>query len=163
MTDLNETYLKGNEDLALFLGGKIRPSWTNSKGISVNYWETDNENDIEIIRKYRKLHKLADIGNFPTQGILTDNLNFHCDYNCLIPIVEKIESIYDKFHGHFVVYIHSNNCSIQGSNLKTNSEDFHPAYFSESTCETKLQSIWEQCVLFARWYKENLKIKNNDN
>lgn len=76
------------------------------------------------------------------------------DWNNLMPVVERIESIYDDFHGYFGVYISSNCCTIQGTKLRTTSEDFHPAYFAEHYGKTKLGATKSAVVEFIKWHNE---------
>lgn len=145
------TIEEGNIIIAEFLGGEVKKAW--SVGNSITYAWYGNE----IVREHRKLHGLGDLGDFKNQCLLIKDLKFHSDWNCLMSVVEKIESIYDEFHGYFGVSIYSNNCCIQGTRLRTNPENFHPAYFTESTLSTKIQSVWEQVVYFIMWWNENLK------
>ena len=77
-------------------------------------------------------------------------------WHMLIQVVEKIESIWDDFHGYFGVYISSNSCTIQGTKLRTG-DNPHYAYFADWTLNTKLESTYEACVSFIQWYNENLK------
>ena len=69
----------------------------------------------------------------------------------LMPVVEKIESIKDDYHGRFGVYINSNNCHIQSTKfrlIETN-QDY---YFADYTLETKLLSTYQAIIKFIEWY-----------
>lgn len=80
-------------------------------------------------------------------------------WDFLMPVVEKIESLYDEFHGHFGVHIYSNVCTIQGTKLRTDPENYHPAYLSDTNAmfETKLLSTWYNVLQFIKWYNEQKK------
>lgn len=67
-----------------------------------------------------------------------ENLKFHSDWNWLMEVVEKIESL------GYLVEIRENVCFI-----KTSEQD----YFSELE-ETKLQAVYRACVKFIKWYNE---------
>lgn len=84
----------------------------------------------------------------------TNKLSFHYDWNMIMKVINNIEKTYDNFHGYFAVYISSNNCTIQGTKLRTTPENFHPAYFSEITLDSKLESTIYCIYLFLKWYNE---------
>ena len=75
-----------------------------------------------------------------------------------MPVVEKIEKINDKFHGYFGVHVSSNSCTIQGTKLRTDAENFYPAYFSQHYGETKIEATWLAVVQFIQWYTNYLKM-----
>jgi len=98
------------------------------------------------------------------KGVL-QNMLFHYSWDWLIPVVGKIESIYDKHHGHFGVHISSNTCSIQGTNLWKSLEmevdnnesitrPYGYVYCSDSNVifDTKIESTWYNVVEFIKWY-----------
>lgn len=80
-------------------------------------------------------------------------------WELLMPVVEKIESIYDDFHGYFGVHIYSNSCSIQGTKLRTDPENFHPAYMSDPNAilDTKIASTWYNIVEWIKWFNTQKK------
>lgn len=82
-----------------------------------------------------------------------DDLKYNTSWDALMPVVEKIESIYDHFHGYFAVYISSNSCCIQGTKLRTTPGNEHYAYFNEVVHETKLLSTFYAVYSFIEWYK----------
>jgi hypothetical protein len=65
-----------------------------------------------------------------------DNLKFHSDWNWLMQVVEKIESL------GVVVEIRENVCYIE-----TTPTD----YYSELE-DTKIQATYNACVDFVKWY-----------
>lgn len=81
--------------------------------------------------------------------------DYNEDYNTLMEVVEKIESIYSDFHGYFTVYISGNSCTIQGSKLDTRPENSVYAYFNDSYAKTKIEAIYIACVRFIKWYNIN--------
>jgi hypothetical protein len=84
--------------------------------------------------------------------------SYHHDWNKLMPVVEKIESIVDSHHGYFGVYISSNNCTIQATNFRPENPMANPPhYFSDWTLETKINSTWQAVVQFIKWYNQHPK------
>lgn len=86
-----------------------------------------------------------------------DDLKFHSDWNWIMKVVEAIEKIHDEFHGYFGVHIISNSCTIQGTNLRTNPENYHPAYYNEVVDETKDKAVTKAINQFLIWYENNFK------
>lgn len=87
------------------------------------------------------------------------------DWDYLMPVVEKIESIHDEQHGYFSVHISSNSCSIQGTNLWKaieNLEGYGYVYCSDTNAifSTKIESTWYNVVDFIKWYNQNINLKN---
>jgi hypothetical protein len=78
-----------------------------------------------------------------------DTLRFDVDWNWLMPVVEKIESIVFDDNNSFNVTIGSTNyCVIQDSNGDT--------YDSvEGYGETKLLTVYKAVVGFIKWYNNN--------
>ena len=126
--------IEGNKILAEFVGMKA----TNIS----NHFETTGD---EFLERFQ-------VGCVPY-----DEANFYYSWHWLIPIVEKIESIYDEYHGYFGVHIYSNSCTIQGTKLRTHPENPHYAYFVDHYRDTKLQATWIACVEFIKWYTDYLK------
>jgi hypothetical protein len=79
---------------------------------------------------------------------------FERSWGWLMPVVEKIESIYDDFHGYFGVHISSNSCCIQGTNLRTDPGHEHYAYFNEVVYETKILATHYAVYQFIEWYNK---------
>jgi hypothetical protein len=84
-----------------------------------------------------------------------NSLKFNSSWDWLMIVVEKIESIKDEHHGYFGVYINSNSCSIQGTNLKTDVKQIPPIYYSNFVLNNKLQATYQAVVEFVKWYNEN--------
>ena len=97
------------------------------------------------------------------EELLTSDLLYHSSWDWLMPIVEKIESIYSDHHGYFGVYINSNSCSIYGTNLHLVIEpdsNYGDVYLSDPNAifNSKIESTWYNIVEFIKWYnKEETK------
>lgn len=78
----------------------------------------------------------------------------------LMPVVEKIESIYDDHHGYFGVHISSNECTIQGTYLRLflDNSDYGRVYMSDPNAilSTKIKTTYYNVVQFIKWYSNKL-------
>jgi hypothetical protein len=84
-------------------------------------------------------------------------LQYHTSWDWLMPVVEKIESIHNKHDGYYAVYIGSNSCTIQGTELHRALKDiegYGAVYFDNVTNGTKIESTWQAVIHFIQWYKE---------
>lgn len=82
----------------------------------------------------------------------SDNqLMFHRSWDWLMLVVDKIESTHDDFHGFFGVYISANSCTIQGTNLRLDSENPHYAYFNEVIASTKIEATFNAILSWIKW------------
>lgn len=117
------------------------------------------DSNIKLIATFMDMEEVADNmwQNMITgQFVLLEEYRPHEDWNELMAVVEKIESMHDEFHGYFGVHIHSNCCSIQGSKLRTDPENFHPAYMSDPNAilETKKLSAFYNISEFIKWHNQ---------
>jgi hypothetical protein len=81
--------------------------------------------------------------------------HYNNSWEWLMPVVEKIESIKDDHHGYFGVYISSNSCTIQGTNLRLDEPMAElPIYFNSITLNTKFESTFKMVVNFIKWYNK---------
>jgi hypothetical protein len=71
-------------------------------------------------------------------GFLYEEMTYHSDWNNLIPVVEKIESISDS--ESFEVDIFGNCCDIGGR--------------IESVKDTKIGAVVDAVIQFIEWYNE---------
>jgi len=78
----------------------------------------------------------------------------HKDWNLLMKVVERIESIHHNDHGYFGVYIHSNACTIQGTKFRSDKMPEIPVYYSDITLTSKIESTWHACFQFIEWYNK---------
>lgn len=108
---------ENNKLLAEFLGYKVI---SEIDFLSYNYKDLDFSN----------LHIL-------------EELNFHTDWNMLIKVVEKIESL------EYRVYIEGASCTIV--HIEENFDIYNQEYK-----ETKIQAVYEACLQLCQRVKENL-------
>lgn len=84
------------------------------------------------------------------------SLKYHNDWNWLMKVVEKIESLKTPYNGFswgiipFAVVINSNSVYIQVDAGK--SEDI---IFPDRHCKNKIEMVYNTCVEFIKWYNEN--------
>jgi hypothetical protein len=118
-----------------------------------------------LIADYINLYKKSTFGGYRYvyeifNNKYTTRLFFHCSMDWLLPVINKIESTYDEFHGYFGVHICSNCCTIQGTNLRTNPDNPHYAYFNETYGDDKIQATYLGVVSFIKWWNEYNKENN---
>ena len=85
-------------------------------------------------------------------------IDFDNDWDLLMQVVDKVESLDGGHHGRFVVYISSNTCSIQGTNLHKCLEpnsNYPSVYMSDPNAifPTKIESTWYNLIKFVQWYE----------
>ena len=81
--------------------------------------------------------------------------NYHFDWNWLIKVVEKIESIKDPYHGRFGVYISSNSCTIQSTNFRPDKPIPNPPhYYDNVVLNNKIDSVYNAVVRFINFYNK---------
>lgn len=88
-------------------------------------------------------------------------LPFSRDWNYLMKIIDKIESIRHPEYGWFMVSVQSNVCHIHSQHLTRAmgyGEDV-AAYMSDPNAvfPTKIESVWYNCAQFVKFYNEILK------
>ena len=114
----------------------------------------------ELLRKFLEIDYDINFNITTSLGISFDN-----DWQLLMKVVEKIESIQDDHHGYFQVHISGNSCTIQGSNLwkaiEPNSK-YGWVYLSDPNAifETKRESTWYNVIKFIQWYETDYKKDN---
>lgn len=89
----------------------------------------------------------------------------HSFYNeswgAIMPIVDKIETLYSNQHGFIGVHIHSNVCNIEGTHLHLSikNPEYGYVYMSDPNAvfNTKLESTYYNIVKFIEWYNLNKK------
>ena len=142
----NEEIEVGNRLIAEFMGYKlVTPDMrSNPSEWKLSYWENPEFKG-------------------SSKGVLCSEkgLSYHCSWNWLMKVVEKIESLKDTHHGYFGVHISSNSCSIQGTNLWMALKDssYGYVYMSDPNAifSTKLESTWYNVVKFIKWYNDNIQ------
>lgn len=85
--------------------------------------------------------------DFNLENEFNEDLLFHSDWNWLMEVVEKIESISFEEDNFINVTIGCGfDCTIQ---------DAHGKLFELSTCEhTKIKTVYNACVYFIEWHNE---------
>jgi len=69
------------------------------------------------------------------------------DWNYLMKVVEKIESLQNQKFGKFKVIIQDDGCTIQATN-RTKENTYSKSYYSES----KINSVIKSIELFIEWF-----------
>jgi len=77
---------------------------------------------------------------YDVNGVIT-NLRYNFSWDWLMPVVEKIENLYD---GDVLVEISDESCYI----------GLHKDYEKYCTIETKIQATWEAVIEFIKWYNK---------
>lgn len=78
-------------------------------------------------------------------------LNYHLSWDWLMPIVEKIESLFD---GNIAVEISGECCQIEIGTQYAMAFDIHlPETFFERT-ESKINSVYLSVLRFIQWYNQ---------
>lgn len=142
-----EEIIKNNISLAKFLGGKVEV-WEERDNLGERIYKDDEymffEDSFEVF--------------------LPEELEFHKNWDSLMQVVERIESINDEEYGKFSVNIHNNVCdinSIKGWLVPENESMW--AYMSDPNAifPTKIESTYYNVVKFVEWYNELLKNREN--
>ena len=120
--------IENNKLIAEFLSVKIHPC--------------------ETIEKFKFL-PIEERGLY--NGYFIDELKYHEDWNWLMQLVEKIESLgynIDTMKVDITKYQSSQFCGIyiDGKRIYTN------------YCETKIEAVYNACVEFIKWYNEQNKV-----
>lgn len=76
-----------------------------------------------------------------------NDINFKEDWNILIKVVDKIESLKDNRHGGFTVTIEDDHCLIQSKNISKES-----AYSKLYKGLNKIGAVYRSCLMFIEWY-----------
>lgn len=146
--------LEGNKLLGEFIGYSIqRKKYQTQRWNSSNesYWGWE-EGDIVCDENN---NEVCDENNEPYECL--EDLPFK-SWAFLMPVVEKIESIKDEYHGRFDVHIVSNTCTIQSTNFRPDKRiPDPPHYFDTVTLDSKFESTWYAVVRFVKFYNNKEK------
>ena len=86
---------------------------------------------------------------------IKDIYQYDRDWNWLMAVVEKIESIKDSYHGRFGVYISSNSCTIQSTNFRPDKRIPEPPhYYNNIVLDSKIESTYYAVVEFINFYNK---------
>jgi hypothetical protein len=135
--------------IARFMGYKVE----NKKFQTLRYhssneseWEWE-EGEIVTLNG----DEVSDENNEPYFSL--ERLPFKSDWNWLMTVIEKIESIKDNHHGYFAVCVSSNTCSIQATNFRPDKPIPNPPhYYNSFTCNSKIESTYNAVVEFIKFY-----------
>lgn len=126
-------------------------------------WEYFGWNDLtkpEPDKRNMGWYEPSEISGFKIYCGVDSQLPFSRDWNYLMQVVDKIESIRHPDYGWFLVQIQSNTCCIHSEHLQKsiNGEDV-VAYVSDpdAVFPTKIESVWYNCVQFVKFYNQFLK------
>lgn len=124
-TSKNTEIIEGNELIAEFMG-------------------------VETREETATLHKRFLINE---RFYAAQNLKYHLDWNWLMPVVEKIESI--KFNGQtrFPVAIEDKICAIADISYPSDVDE----YIVNIQVGKKIEAAWTAIVEFVKWYKTQTK------
>ena len=80
------------------------------------------------------------------ESLSDEELHYHSDWNWLMEVVEKIESI------NFVVNIREGHVSILNNGSK-------PPFYTKSDFveESKKEAVYNTCIEFIKWYNKQYK------
>lgn len=122
----NEEILNGNTLIAVFMGGEFRTDlpFTYTKEGWVNTPANDN---MQIAQNY--------------------DLKYHSSWDWLMPVVEKIEDLDDKF---YFVKIHSGGCFIHPIN---NTKAYNVKQYQAG--KSKIEMVYATVVEFIEWYNKH--------
>lgn len=86
---------------------------------------------------------------------IKDIYQYDKDWNLLMKVVEKIESIKDLYHGRFGVYISSNSCTIQSTNFRPDKPIPNtPHYYDDVVLNNKIESVYNAVIRFINFYNK---------
>lgn len=81
---------------------------------------------------------------------LLENMKYHIDWSWLMPVVEKIESLYDE---NISVKIFDSRCDIELVTQYAVAHDFHIPTFYERE-DSKIKAVYKAVVRFIQWYNQ---------
>ena len=114
-------------------------------------------NDKKLLVDFLELKAKEESLKFNTED---QYLNFaftpNSDWEDIMMVVEKIESIEDDYNVRFEVFISGNQCTIQSTRLYK----LVNGYFNEEFDETKLTATYKACLNFVKWYNDYRLDKN---
>jgi len=88
---------------------------------------------------------------FSNDTISIKNLKFHSDWNWLMSVVEKIESIEDKQGCTFFVEISKERVHIK---YYYKGEEFSNIFAYNYNGKSKIEIVYKACVEFVKWYNQ---------
>lgn len=97
--------------------------------------------------------------NPKTNGsIYIKTLLFHSDWNWLMQVVEKIETIpsWDKDRFGTIVTIQGKKCRINSDHYQDKNKTYSKEQYFDVTFigETKIEAVYNACIEFIKWYNK---------
>lgn len=113
-------------------------------------WETIKEVCISNLKKYG--HRNPDYLNNPMYWNC-----YHSSWDWLMPVVEKIEHLFESDNTLPLFDINSHFCrfSLGHHEIKEYKQWIYGCYITspeENKCSTKIDAAWNVCVEFIKWY-----------
>ena len=98
--------------------------------------------------------KISEGNRILISSFMNEEYPIEIDFNLLIPVVEKIESLsHPKYKDRFRVKIIDKGCQID---IGTNTQGVEGTFFKYNSLENgKLISTYEIILQFIKWYNEN--------
>lgn len=141
METFNEEIVNGNVLLAKFMGFKMKPVRGKNKEYVYEYWYFD-PNSPALVKKGVFFGTLKDTpyeDMFLHQTIRFGEYPFHKNWNWLMPVVEKIETVRNRNDGLTII----RHSAVFNGGLRIN-------YLED----TKIKAVWNACVAFIEWYNK---------
>lgn len=91
-----------------------------------------------------------DENTFVVNDIL--DMEFNSDWNMLMKVIDKIESIKHQKYGRFTVDIENDCCKISATN-RTKETTYNKTYCVSGN---KLKSAYNAVIMFIEWYNTNI-------
>ena len=145
---------ENNKIIAEFMNfPKITNVRDSESGKYYDYWLPNNFN--LILEQEIQIESNNGWGLVHQDCVFVRDLIFHSDWNWLMEVVEKIESIKDSYHGRFGVYISSNSCTIQSTNFRPDKPIPNPPhYYDNIVLNTKIESTYYSVLNFINFYNK---------
>jgi len=135
---ITKEQLKGNKKLSIFIDCPLQ---RKSESGNIDVFQIGVWKDEYI---WDKLINRSDLDN--TYAVIRNTIPFHSDWNWLMKVVDKIETI--KYNEKYVVVnIALTGCYIYCKGNKSLSINL----FSDS----KIDAVWNACAEFVDWYNKN--------
>ena len=95
-----------------------------------------------------------------TKGISIDQFEYHKSWNALMPVVEKIETL---FNDGILVIIKDQRCYIEVDTQRALVEEIIiPENFYSGFSDTKFKAVYSTVTEFLAWYNSRPKTKTNE-
>ena len=90
--------------------------------------------------------------------LLENELKYHSSWDWLMPVIEKIEHLFETDNTLPLFDINSHFCrfSLGPYEIKEYKQWIYGCYITspeENKCSTKIDAAWNVCVEFIKWYK----------